>query len=333
MSEYRQDPHSGGWVLVAPERANRPGKRSWAHTQADVDWHDVSCPFCAGQEHLLSEIIEETASSNPPGWLTRVVPNKFPALAVDAETSGARDASGGRLEAGFGRHDVIVETARHDADFDNFSDVELDAVLRTWRARYVALAALPRTRHVVLFRNRGERAGASLSHPHAQIVAMDRLPPRVKRIAASLRNHHRRYGRCATCREVEDLLQHRERLVRETQRFVLAVAYAAAGPFELTVIPRRHAASFGDVDDQELQELGHLLRWAIARLDELLDTPPYNLALESIEPEGRNDAALHWRLSILPRLTNRGGFELATDLAINPSSPERDAQVLRDGPS
>ncbi|MGE0426342.1 MAG: DUF4931 domain-containing protein [Reyranellaceae bacterium] len=330
MSEYRQDPHSGGWVLVAPERGNRPGKRDWAHAQPDVGWHDATCPFCAGQEALLPEILEEMPASDPPGWLTRVVPNKFPALAVDAETSGARDASGGRLEAGFGRHDVIVESARHDGDFANFTDVELDAVLRTYRARYVALAAQPRTRHVVLFRNRGRRAGASLSHPHAQIVAMDRLPPRVKRIAASARNHHRRYGRCATCREVEDLLAHRERLVRETPRFVLAVPYAPAGPFELVLIPRRHAASFGDADDLELHELGDLLRWAVARLDGLLETPPYNLALESIETEGRGGVSLHWRFSILPRLTNRGGFELATDLAINPSSPERDARILRE---
>jgi UDPglucose--hexose-1-phosphate uridylyltransferase len=321
MSEYRQDAHSGGWVLVAPERGNRPGKRGWCHAHADAGRPETPCPFCAGHEHLLPDIIEQMPSSNPPGWLTRVVPNKFPALAVDAS---------GRPEAGFGRHEVIVETARHDADLGNFSDAELDAVLRTYRARYVALAALPRTRHVVLFRNRGRRAGASLSHPHAQIVAMDRLPPRLKRIAASARDHHRRYGRCATCREVEDLLAHRQRLVRETPRFVLAVPYAAAGPFELVVVPRRHAASFGDVDDQELQELGHLLRWAVGRLDALLDAPPYNLTLESIEPEGRNAAALHWRISIVPRLTNRGGFELATDLAINPSSPEHDAGLLRD---
>jgi UDPglucose--hexose-1-phosphate uridylyltransferase len=328
MSEYRQDVTTGTWVIVAPERGRRP--RLWQHgggvPAEAIPAHDPDCPFCPGNEHLLPEIIEETASDAPPGWAVRVLPNKFPAVSPAAELMPMAEGIG-QVRAGYGFHEVVVESSRHDADLAEISERDLQAVVQSYRHRYNAHLANPDVGATLLFRNHGRKAGASLVHPHSQIIAVAVMPPRLTAVRDWMRMQHERRGCCVTCKMLEAELALGTRVVAQTEGFVVLVPFAAASPLEMWLLPRRHQASFGRMDDAELREFAVLLQGSLRRLRAVLDDPPYNFVVESWDAAQEDFG--HWRLRIVPDLTTPGGFELGSGLAINPSRPEDDAEVLR----
>ncbi len=326
MSEFRQDRTRGAWVIIAPERGRRPHEwHSGDAAASPVPPFDPACPFCPGNERQLPGIIGETPADTPPGWRVRVVPNKYPALRPEAPPA----PSAGRAAPGFGHHEVIIETGRHDAALATLADADLDAVVRAYRHRYTALMTQPGVKAVLVFRNHGGRAGASLLHPHSQVMAIGMTPPRLAEAAAWARAQFASEGRCVTCDEIARELADGKRIVEATDHFVALVPYAAANPFEQVILPRRHHAAFAETDDAALAELGRLLRRSLHRLRTALDDPPYNFVIESVEADPADAPFLHWGLRIVPILVRPGGFELGSGLPINPSLPEDDAAALR----
>ena len=325
MSEYRQDAASGDWVIVAPERGARPGAPRRAAARARLPAHDRSCPFCPGNEHLLSSIVAETASTQPPACGTRVDENKSP----DERQAPGESASDAAASTARGHHEVIIETPRHDADLSALPGEDLAALMRACRDRYAALAALPETRSVAVFRNQGAAAGASIAHPHSQVIACDMVPPRQAAVAARAREHHARHGGCLICDQLALELDDGRRIVEATDDFVVLVPYAARSPMEQLIVPRRHQPTFAAADARELHALGSLLQRALRRLHALLDDPPYNHVVESAGDTQADAPCMHWSLRIVPDLATPGGFELGTGLSINPSRPEDDAESLR----
>jgi UDPglucose--hexose-1-phosphate uridylyltransferase len=233
------------------------------------------------------------------------------------------------IAAGYGHHEVIVETPGHNADLATLPGADLTAVVRTYRHRYAELMAWPAVKAVLVFRNHGRRAGASLPHPHSQVIATGMMPPRFAATTAWARSHYARQGRCVTCEELELELEDGRRVVEATERFLVLVPFAAASPFEQWILPRRHQASFAQTDDGELIEFGRLLQRALYRLRAALDGPSYNYAIESAAAGDADAPCIHWRLRIVPDLVTPGGFELGAGLPINPSWPEDDAEALR----
>jgi UDPglucose--hexose-1-phosphate uridylyltransferase len=327
VSGFRQDRTTGEWVLVAPERARRPGSNQAGGAAAAPPAFDPGCPFCPGGEHRLPGILEEMPSEGPPGWLTRVVPNRYPLLRAEPPGPATRDEAGTCAPAQ-GFHEVIVESPRHDADPSRLPAPELSALLRTYASRCRALRAQPAVEAVVLFRNHGRAAGASLRHPHAQIVASTQVPPRLAAARDWARAHHARGGRCATCEQLEIEQRDGRRIVEATPHFLAIVPFAARGPFETWIVPRQHEATFGRADDAVLLEFGRLLQRALLRLRAVLGDPPYNYTL-AFAAADRDAAWSHWGLRLLPALATPGGFELATGLPVNPALPEADAETLR----
>lgn len=326
MSELRQDMVSGAWVIIAPERGRRPTRRPPGETTApSVLPRDPSCPFCPGNEHMLPGITEEVPSGSPPGWCARVVPNKYPALQPGHDSTAQSSDGPGISLPGYGYHEVIIETARHDADLATLGGEDLNAVVRTCRNRCVELSTRPGIRSVVVFRNHGGRAGASLVHPHSQVLAAAVIPPRRATLSARARAHYEREGRCITCDVLRFECDEGHRIVAATGKFVALVPFAAVSPFELWIMPRRHQWTLAQADESELRELAGLLRHVLLGLRQILDDPPYNYAFES---DHAGAPYMHWCLRIVPSLIRPGGFEIETGLPINPSRPEDDAQSL-----
>ncbi len=332
MSEFRQDRTNGAWVIVAPERGRRPSQRQACDDATAVSpAYDPLCPFCPGNEHMLPGIIEETASEQPPGWRLRVVPNKYP---VVRPGEGASPSAAGThaLAVGYGYHEVIIETPRHDADLTTLSESGMTTVVRSYHRRYVELIGLPAINAVIVFRNQGRGAGASVAHPHSQVIATSLVPPRLAATSAWARSHHGRRGRCVICEEIELELVDGRRIVEAGEQFLVVVPFAAASPFEQRILPRRHRASFAQCGVGELFELGNALKRALRRLQAVAGDPPYNLV---VEPALKDDGAApfsHWGVRIVPELVTPGGFELGAGLPINPSRPEDDAEALRTAP-
>jgi UDPglucose--hexose-1-phosphate uridylyltransferase len=334
MSEIRQDRTTGTWSIIAPERNLRPHRaQAILSDRAPPPQQDPTCPFCPGNEKSLAGLIEEVRSDDPPGWRARVVPNKFPALSPVQSVAGLDDGlslgAAGAVLPGHGHHEVIIEAPRHDADIRRLSRPDLDALLRVYHRRYRDLLARPGMKAVVVFRNHGSGGGASLAHPHSQILATGMTPPRLAMVRAYARDYHAREARCPTCDEIALEIDSKDRIVEVTEKFLVIVPFAASAAFELWILPRRHQADFGQCGGEELLEFGLVLRRALTRLATLLDDPPYKFAIESGGIDDLCSPFIHWRLRILPGLITPGGFELGTGLPINPSWPEESALMLR----
>jgi UDPglucose--hexose-1-phosphate uridylyltransferase len=262
-----------------------------------------------------------------PGWTLRIVPNKYPALQSDAEGRGKR--VGERTLEGYGFHEVIIESPFHDADLVSIDETELHGVVAAYRDRCRLLIARPDIEAVVLFRNYGSRGGASLLHPHAQVLALGLVPARVAQMADWGWRYHNDHGSCPTCDEIAKERDLADRVVWDSPNFLVVVPFAAEHPFETWILPKRHQASFIELEDRHLRELGGLLRRALGGLRSALDNPAYNFVIDSAGRQHLAAPYVHWRLRIAPKLATSGGFELATGMAINPSSPEQDAAILR----
>ena len=330
MSELRQDRTTGRWVIIAPKRGLRPGDQPLdmrgAIARPRRESFDLNCPFCPGHESWLPGIIAEMSSAAPLHWRVRVVPNKYPALRSDAEFKPDRQ---GEARAGYGYHEVIIESPQHDADLVSMTDAEIEAVVSAYRNRASALLDQPGIEAVVLFRNHGSRGGASLAHPHSQVLAIGMLPPLVDLLATWGQLYHSTHRRCPTCDEVAIECDKEIRVVERTENFVALVPFAAEHPCEVWILPLRHQASFVDIDDAGIGEFARLLRRTLARIRHAHDDPAYNFVIDSAGRRHRHSSFVHWRLRIAPDLATWGGFELGAGMAINPSSPNQDAAILR----
>lgn len=329
MSELRQDRTTGAWAIIAPERGLRPHETSDRDRRPDaLPDFDPACPFCPGNEAQLPGILAETPGKGSFGWQVRVVPNKYPVVQSPPVpvSTGVADH---QTMAAAGHHEVVIESPRHDADPAWMSDDDMAALVLVCRQRFTELIARPGIGTVVLFRNHGAAAGASLRHPHSQLIALAMTPPRLQSIADWMRQCRESAGQCVTCAELAFETADGTRIVEETPSFVVLAPFAACVPFEVWLVPKRHQASFAEIEDTECADLGRLLRNTLQRIKTAHGDPPYNFVVESFDIEGGDAPHAHWRLRIAPDLVRWGGFELGTGVPINPSSPEKDAQVLR----
>jgi len=326
MSELRQDRTSGRWVIIAPQRGHRPQRRDVATRATPLPRFDPDCPFCPGHEAELPGILAETPDQDAPGWRVRVVPNKYPALEARAPVPAD---TGHTAQPGYGFHEVVIESPRHDVDLATMSADARLAAVTAWRDRSRALLAQPGIETVVVFRNHGARAGASLAHPHAQIIALGLVPPRLAAMTMWSRAYLRDHGRCPTCQELEIESRDGTRVVDQNDLYLVLAPFAAEHPFEIAIVPRHHQSSFTDLGDQDLADFGEMLACSLRRLNGMLHDPSFKLVIHSAPKGDIGTPHFHWRARLVPEVTTWGGFELGTALAINPSSPEQNAAALR----
>jgi UDPglucose--hexose-1-phosphate uridylyltransferase len=328
MTELRQDRTSGEWVLIAPERALRPYDSSHRdHLTGNLKAFDPNCPFCPGNETKLPGIIAELPAEETPGWRARVIPNKYP-MVQPSSLPVVPTGSPRVTLVSHGYHEVVIESPRHDADLATMTDDEVAGLVSVYRQRFSDLITRPGIETVVLFRNHGTAGGASLHHPHSQIVAFGIRPPRLHSIADWMKQYWQGKGRCVTCDELALEIADDHRVVENTQYFLALVPFAAALPYEVWLVPKRHQSSFTEINKAECDDLARLLRNTLLRLKSAHDDPAYNFVVESFDMLDRVAPHVHWRLRIAPSLVTRGGFELGTGMQINPSSPEADARIL-----
>lgn len=281
---------------------------------------------------MLLGVLEETPAAGSPGWGVRVVPNKYPALRPGDDVP-VRDDFPWVSMPGLGHHEVVVETPCHDAEPESMDRGELAAVLRVFRRRYAVLITRPGIEAVVVFRNRGPQGGASLAHPHAQVIASGLVPPRLAAVRDWAGWHHAETDRCVTCEVLERELAVGERVVEATTGFAALVPFAATAPFELRIVPLRHQGAFAEASDAELAELAEVLGRSLRRLNAALGDPSYNYVIDSGTAKDAGAPHAHWSLSVVPGTSRPGGFEVGGGLPINPSLPEADATALRAAPA
>lgn len=333
MSELRWDPLDRTWALIATERGRRP--RDFMPLERRVK-RDEPCPFCLVlQGHGPATRI---AQRKTPSDAVFVLANRFPVLRVEAPTD-RRQVGPYDFVGGVGAHEVVVETTDHEVPFRRLPPEQLAAVLLTWRDRVLDLQRDRRFQHVEVFKNDGPAAGATLSHSHSQIVATPVRPPRLNNQLEAASAHWRDKERCLVCDILAFEIEQKIRVVDHEGDFVAWCPYASRNPFEVQLAPRRHSAFFTELDEPQARSLAELIARVLRVLDRATSGGDLNVCLSlspSTQSFTRGTLGLehlaqfwHWRIEIVPRLLPLGGFELGTDLVINPTAPEDAAQHLR----
>ena len=329
MPELRKDPVTGRWVIISTDRQKRPN--DFRFERAAIIGRE-QCPFCPGHEALTPpEIVsyrQNGGAPNTPGWDVRVVPNKFPALQVEGTLDREGEGMFDRMN-GIGAHEVIIETPDHGRSLALMSEPEIERVLWAFRERMLDLKQDHRLRYVLVFKNHGAAAGATLEHPHAQLIALPIVPDFVREELDGARRHYDVKERCVFCDIIHQELRDGRRVIQENADVIALAPYAPRFAFETWLLPRRHGARFEEAARHEYESLARLLKAVLQRIDHALESPPFNLIVHT-SPFSENVAnEYHWHIEIMPKLTRVAGFEWGTGFYINPTSPEEAAKVLR----
>jgi UDPglucose--hexose-1-phosphate uridylyltransferase len=328
MADLRKDPVTGRWVIISTERQKRPSDFQIDTVTVGAD---DTCPFCEGHESQTPpEILafRNGSPGNTRGWELRVVPNKYPALRVEGQLDREGEGLFDRMN-GVGAHEVIIETANHRETLATMGEAQIEKVFWAWRDRVMDLKRDVRLRHIVIFKNHGAAAGASLDHAHSQLIALPIVPREMAEELDGARRHYQQKERCVFCDVIRQELRDGSRVVAESADFVALSPYAPRFPFESWLLPKRHRARFEEATPGEFASCARMLKDILQRMNATLMSPPYNLIVHSSPLQENANEYYHWHLEVMPKLTRVAGFEWGTGFYINPTGPEEAAEVLR----
>jgi len=331
MSEFRKDPITGRWRIIAPGRSARPNAYAGPPPARESD---ESCPFCEGHE---ARTPPETAAVRPaggaadgPGWSVRAIPNRFPSVSREEAGVGMPSSPTFKSAPGYGVHEVVIEAPHHAPDLPYLSPDHLRVLFRFLRERVRAISAMSRIENVLLFENRGPESGGTLPHPHAQIVGSDRTPPRVAEEIAAFAQPEGRSGE--KCRlEVVAAAERAEgtRVVWDDDLFLAFTPFASEFPYEVWIVPHRHSSGFAGATEAETDRLSALLPSLLRALDAARGSPSYNWFVHGSRPGAGSGPEFHWHVEVAPRIVRSDGYELGSGVAVNPVAPEAAATDYR----
>ncbi len=330
MSEIRKDPITGRWVITNTDRPFSP--RDF-HIDQHVWKGEKGCPFCPGNEAMTPPEIEAVRPANTlantSGWMSRVVPNKFPALRIegtlDKQAVGMYDMSNG-----IGAHEVIVDSPYHFKGISELDDREVEVMLSKYRSRSLDLRNDKRFKYILLFKNVGEAAGASLEHGHSQLIALPMVPKNVQEEIKGAERYLSYHERCIFCDMVtQELSNNRERIIFENDSFIAFCPLFSRFPFEVWIMPKEHENDFVMITDAKITLLSLILKQSIGRLREVLRDPPYNYIVHTSPVNTETYPGFHWHIEIMPKLTRIAGFEWGSGFYVVETPPEVSARYLR----
>jgi len=329
MPELRRDGLLNRWVIQAPGRFARPDD---FHPEASRSLQPPPCPFCEGNEQLSGPetFARRTTgtSADTPGWQMRVVLNRFPALQSPApppSSSSSLEPS----QPAFGVHEVVIETPQHLPLSATHPAATWQMLFEVYQQRLRSFSEDSRLQHALIFKNHGPAAGASLQHPHSQILVLPRVPTQVAEEWRAAENWHAAHGRCPRCEQLQREIDGADRVVALSPEIAVICPPASRFPYETWLVPRRHGSHFEHAAPAVLAELAQNLARLLRQLQRLVPEANYNLVLQTAPLRQGPAEGFHWRVEILPRLTGLAGFEMGSGWFINPLEPEQATRELR----
>lgn len=336
ISELRQDIVTGDWVLVATGRARRPNEFA-KHAVRGKPQPKKGCPF----ERLLpaAVLVYDRRGDNfrltgkdkrylEKNWWIQVVPNKYPAFGRGL--CGIERRTGPYFwQDGVGFHDVVV-SRDHNQPVASMSREEVAVILRAYRDRYLLLKDEDCIEYISIFYNHGREAGASIYHPHSQIIAAPVIPPDVSRSLRGSAEYFRKNKKCPHCVMLEFELKDKKRIIHMNKDFAAFCPFVPRQAFEIRIFPRRHQSRFEKVTESEIHSLAEVLQGALVRLERGLSDPAYNFFIHTAPTYGvGKEEYYHWHIEIIPKTSIWAGFEIGTGIEISTIAPETAAQFLR----
>lgn len=329
MPELRRDPVIGRWVIISTERGKRPSDYS---KEAEPEMGRF-CPFCPGNEDKtppeLLAFGPAGREKNKSGWRVRAVPNKFPALQIEGDINRKGEGMYDKMN-GIGAHEVLIETPDHKKEIPDLEDSHVEDILWSYRDRIIDLRKDTRFDYIMIFKNKGAAAGASLSHPHSQLIATPMVPVRVRQEIVGAKQYFDYKERCVYCDMIIQELTQNVRVVTENDHFVAFEPYAPRFPFETWILPKAHDSHFEDLQKSEASSLSKILKKVLGKIKNLLDDPPFNYVIHNAPLKEPPLPHYHWHMEVIPKLSKIAGFEWGTGFYINPTPPEEAAQFLKE---
>jgi len=335
VSELRQDLVSGEWVLIATGRARRP--HAFAQKKRIKDTKPISaCPFEDPQasgngEPLL--IYYENKKKKVKGikklikeWSLQVIENKYPAFGP-GDCSDVHKEGPYTIMDGAGFHEVII-TRDHSKHLALLSVDKVEEVIKSYQERYLALMEHKCVNYISIFHNHGVEAGASVSHPHSQLIAIPVLPSDIKGSLKGAKDHHDDHKRCVHCKMIK-WEREEKRVIFQNEHFIVYAPFVPRTAFELRVYPRRHKSNFEKITTDQRKYLAEALKAALYKLYKGLNDPAYNFFLHTAPCDGKDYSYYHWHIEIWPKTAIWAGFELGTGIEISTIEPEEVAKYLR----
>jgi UDPglucose--hexose-1-phosphate uridylyltransferase len=328
MPELRKDPVTARWVIISTARGNRPFE--FKKEKEKIDPH--GCPFCEGNESMTPPEILAYRSNHTKkddrGWWVRVVPNKYPALQIEGCLNRSGEGMYDKM-TGIGAHEVIIETPYHDKDITDLDNNFVEDIIWTYRDRILDLQKDQRFEYVLIFKNKGYSAGASLSHPHSQLIAMPIIPKRVKEELFGAKHYYDYKERCVFCDMVNEEKNSYKRVVFENESFIAFCPFASRFPFEVWIVPKKHETHFSAIHKHQVIDCASILKTVLKKLEIVLEKPAYNYIIHNSPLKAGDINYYHWHIEVIPKLTKIAGFEWGTGFYINPTPPEQAAEFLR----
>lgn len=331
MSQFRQNPINKQWVLITPSRNKRPHDYKTYSVAAGLPEIDPNCVFCPGNEDKNPDLCDDVCRiPNDKNWQLRVIPNKYKAV-EHVPVQSQRDFYFSR--SGYGDHEVII-TRKHNEPVALQSAQLIGLTLKNFKDRITILSKDEKNAYVQIFHNYGRDSGASLVHPHYQIITTPIIPPHIHAEMVGGYHYFQNHAACIYCDIMKEEGKLRDRLVYEDDYFMVVSAYASRKPFETWILPKRHSARYEDITEQEINHLAHALKRVLGALYTKLSDPALNFYIHTM-PVKRDrhtmheEASYHWHLTVFPSITIWGGMEYATGIPVNPMPPEETAKFLR----
>lgn len=328
MSELRKDPVVERWVIISDDPLRSPSIAGKAPDSST----GIICPFCPGNEHLCPpEILSyrpHNSGTDENGWTLRVIPNRSPLLMVEENHQRMGEGLYDKI-TGVGANEVIIETPVHDIRQARMSTSQIENLFWTYRDRILDLKKDVRLRLVLIYKNCGGSAGATLDHGYSLLLALPIVPKVIAEEIAGAKKHFHYKERCIFCDVIRQEILADTRIVLETDFFAAIEPFAPRVPFETWILPKRHSPRFEHVEPGEIHDLAVAFKEVLSRLDEALSSPDYNYFIHTAPFGNECDAYFHWHMEILPRLMPMTGLEWGSELYYNSTPPEDAANFLR----
>lgn len=326
INEFRQDLVSGEWVLFATGRAKRPGEANGGNLFPNQS--KENCPFESPE--AANEVLKTYMLDGNPDWFAKIIKNKFPAV-IEGEI-GPRERIGPfDVTDARGLHEIVI-FREHDHDLYDFSKAEFEMTLKVYQDRFLAMSQYSASKYILIFHNHGPGAGASLKHPHTQIVSMPILSPDIKRSILGSEHYYRENRRRVYDVMLEWEKKEGKRIVYENGNFIAYCPFVSKTPYDVRIYSKESHAHFEKMPPEKVPDLADVMGTVIRKVGKALNRPDYNFFIHTA-PLGGTSEDIHefysWHIEILPKMKIEGAFELGSGVEVNVIDPNEAAELFR----
>lgn len=334
-SELRLDLVSKDWVVIATGRAKRP-ETFKKEKRDEVESPKKDCPFCNINTQQDPTLILSNGNAFPfegwkkvpKNWSVIVIPNKYPAFSPHPHLDKKMEGGVYQTMNAVGFHEVIV-TRDHKKHLGEFSLEETKRVFDAYQLRYLDLMKKKFVNHISIFHNHGKTAGASITHPHSQIITTPLIDVDLRSALSNSKLYSKGKSKCVYCQMNEWELKSKSRIVFENKGFMVVCPFASKTAFQMIVSPKKHLPYFEKITEEEKWELSEAFKTALGKMCKGLNHPDYNFYLHSAPCDEKKHDYYHWHWTILPKTSTWAGFEIGTRIEISTIEPEKAAEYLR----